>query len=192
MSAQSAAQTTVTVTAFFISIFLSIVALTTFDSGVAPLFLVATLIAASLAFTGRNKSSHEQDSLVAATGGAIAGGIFAVAIVSGALSLVMWTYNSLSAPGDKNAQTDYSAMAHIKCNDYVKERLKAPGSADFPFFADRATKISDNHYIIESHVEAQNSFGAKLRQDYYCDIELVGEYSGSNNSWSLKELRLKE
>lgn len=83
-------------------------------------------------------------------------------------------------------------MAHLQCNDYVRDRLKAPSSAEFPFFADRTTKVADGHYIVESHVDAQNSFGAKLRRDYYCDIELVGEYSGSKSSWNLKALRLAE
>lgn len=191
MSAQSAAQSTVTVIAFLCSAFLSLVALTAFDSGVGPLFLVATLMAAGLAFVGKNKASHDS-SLANTAGGAMAGGIFAVALIAGALSLVMWAYNSLSTPSDKKAQPDYSSMAYIKCNDYVKDRLKAPGSAEFPFLADRTTKVAEGHYIVESHVDAQNSFGAKLRRDYYCDIELVGEYSGSKDSWNLKALRLAE
>lgn len=192
MSAQSATQSTVTVIAFLCSAFLSLVVLTTFDSGVGPLFLVATLIAVCLAFLGKNKAGHDHSSLTITAGGGMAGGIFAVALIAGALSLVMWAYNSLSTPGDQKAQADYSSMAHIKCNDYVKERLKAPGTAEFPFLADRTTKVADGHYIVESHVDAHNSFGAKLRRDYYCDIELVGEYSGSKSSWSLKALRLAE
>lgn len=192
MSAQSAVKSTIAVIAFLCAAFLSIVALTAFDSGVGPLFLVATLMAIGLAFMGKNKVGQDKSSLTNTAGGAIAGGIFVVAVIAGALSLVMWAYNSLSSPGDKKAAADFSSMAHIKCNDYVKDRLKAPSTAEFPFLADRITKVSDGHYLVESHVDAQNSFGAKLRRDYYCDIELVGEYSGSKDSWKLKTLRLAE
>jgi len=185
MSAQSVAQSTITVVAFLCAVFLSIVALTALDSGVGPLFFIATLLAVGVAFMRKDKAS-----LAKAIGGAIAGGMYSVALVAGALSLIMWAYNSLS--GDPKAQSDHSSMAYIQCKDYVKDRLKAPSSADFPFLADRITKVSDNHYIVESHVEAQNSFGVKLRSDYYCDIELVGEYAGSKTSWNLIGLKLAD
>lgn len=185
MSTKSAVQSTVTVIAFLCAAFLSIVALTAFDSGVGPLFLVAIMLAVGIAFLGKDKGSLAKE-----TGGAIAGGIFSVALVAGVLSLIMWAYNSLS--GDTKVQPDHSSMAYIQCKDYVKDRLKAPSSADFPFLADRITKVSDNHYIVESHVEAQNAFGVKLRSDYYCDIELVGEYSGSKKNWNLIGLKLAD
>lgn len=101
MSAQSIAQSTVTVIAFLFAVFLSIVALTAFDSGIGPLFLVATLIALGLAFMGKSKAGQDKSSLTNAAGGAMAGGIFVVALIAGALSLIMWVYNSLSNPAKK-------------------------------------------------------------------------------------------
>lgn len=192
MSASSAIQSIVSVIAFLGAAFLSIVALTAFDSGVGPLFLVAILIAGGMAFMTKNQDNNDSAGLSTTIGGAVASGIFSVALVTGALSIVMWVYNSLSTPGDRTAEPDYSSMADIRCKDHVKDQLKAPSTAEFPVFPDRATKVSEKRYIIESHVDAQNSFGAKVRSGYRCEIELLGDYSGSKSSWGLISLKLAE
>ncbi len=61
--------------------------------------------------------------------------------------------------------------AAFACQDAVRERLKAPASAEFQ--APREAQISayeDGSYKIESYVDAQNSFGAKLRNAFTCQV----------------------
>lgn len=112
--------------------------------------------------------------------------ILAVVVVAGIASFSMKSRNSTGADHDQ------SSMAHIQCNEFVKERLKVPSTADFPFLDFRATRVADNHYIVESHVDAQNAFGAKLRSSYFCDVEWNGIEAGDRRNWKLVALRLAD
>lgn len=53
------------------------------------------------------------------------------------------------------------------CQQFVKNRLKSPSSAEFPWGMD-AEQVSEKQYRVQSYVEAQNSFGATLRKDFTC------------------------
>jgi hypothetical protein len=57
------------------------------------------------------------------------------------------------------------------CEKAVLHRLKAPGSADFPGILDdvsEPTKQADGAYLWRSWVDAQNSYGAKIRNQFQC------------------------
>jgi len=72
-----------------------------------------------------------------------------------------------AATNEKNA--GYTAA--FVCQNAVRERLKAPATADFE--APRNAQINrydSGNYEIVSHVDAQNSFGAKLRSAYTCVV----------------------
>jgi hypothetical protein len=59
----------------------------------------------------------------------------------------------------------------VACEKAVRSRLKAPRSADFPGVFDSVsepTKEGDGSYSWRSWVDAQNSFGAKLRTHFQC------------------------
>jgi len=74
--------------------------------------------------------------------------------------------------------------AFFTCKEYVKNNLKAPATADFQSYYDAyVKKAGQNKYEILSYVDAQNSFGAKLRTRYICDIKYVG-----NDEWELEKL----
>ena len=87
---------------------------------------------------------------------------------------------------------DHSNMAHIQCKDFVKERLKAPSSADFAFFDFRSQALPDNQYVITANVEAQNSFGVKLRNRYRCDVKWNGADENDIRNWTLVSLHIEE
>lgn len=87
-----------------------------------------------------------------------------------------------SEPKDPNAwkSEDNSTMAYIMMEDFVKKRLRSPSSAKFPGVFDGKldhVKYSGNHrYIISSYVDAQNGFGAMIRNTFYGEIEQTGEH----------------
>ena len=55
-------------------------------------------------------------------------------------------------------------MAAIKVQDAVKNRLYAPGKADFPKIYDEAVRILGKHrYRYESYVDAENMYGGTIR-----------------------------
>lgn len=79
-----------------------------------------------------------------------------------------------------------SIMAYVVMEDFVKERLKSPGSADFPGVSEHVnhTKYLGNQkYQIISWVDSQNSFGALMRTNFIGVIKQV-----SKDSWKLLSL----
>jgi hypothetical protein len=79
------------------------------------------------------------------------------------------------SPPPKEKQTgDYDLEANTFCERQVRERLKSPSSADFPFLDYVATHQGNDKYIVKSYVDAQNSFGATLRSDWVCVVQRRG------------------
>lgn len=60
---------------------------------------------------------------------------------------------------------------------YVEGLLKSPRSAKHPWVlaSDVVTKISEGQYRIRNYVDAENAYGAMLRQYYTCDVTLSGD-----------------
>lgn len=87
-----------------------------------------------------------------------------IAIVAGILAVPL-----LMAPkgcsvatgaGDANKATAIGA-----CEKSIKNQLKAPSTADFS--NERATKSGSSAYEVDGDVDAENSFGAKLRDSWF-------------------------
>ena len=59
----------------------------------------------------------------------------------------------------------------------VQNKLKAPSTAKFSPSSETKIKQSDNEWIVKGWVEAENSFGAMIRNDYYVKISVINEDS---------------
>lgn len=64
-------------------------------------------------------------------------------------------------------------MAFVMAQDFIKDRLKAPSTADFPTLSSgraKATpiKLPDGRcaFLVSTPVDAQNGFGAMIRERY--------------------------
>ena len=69
-----------------------------------------------------------------------------------------------------------NVLAGIVCEAYVKDILKAPATADFQSFLGRnVTDLGKWRYTVSSYVDSQNSFGAKIRTSFTCDVQCVGQ-----------------
>lgn len=79
-----------------------------------------------------------------------------------------------SGGGSKWEPTAFEARSI--CEDWVKDRLKAPSSAKF---TDGAESGGGGKYTISGSVDAQNSFGAMIRSTWTCDIR----YDTSTEKW---------
>jgi hypothetical protein len=74
------------------------------------------------------------------------------------------------------------------CNEFVKERLVAPSTAEFGKYSeDNVLVMENNQYGVLGYVDAQNSFGAMLRKEYACIMQDKG-----NDRWSLIEIEVGE
>ena len=71
------------------------------------------------------------------------------------------------------------------CKTAVKANLKSPNSAKFREERYLESVQNDNNIRIELTVDAQNSFGAELRNDFSCDLT----WNVSSKSWTLDKIR---
>ena len=104
--------------------------------------------------------------------------IWLVALMCSLTFAMAWAYGSWSSKSksESNSAPIYDAFAaQFACEGFVKDRLKAPSTAQFAPFRELA--ISGNGvgpWIVRGYVDAQNSFGANLRSNFSCTIEFVG------------------
>lgn len=79
--------------------------------------------------------------------------------------------------------------AFVMSQEFMKRRLKAPGSAEFPWYSDSEVSVlhrGNGVFQVNAYVDAQNSFGAKLRTRYACQLRDEGK-----QSWALISLTTK-
>lgn len=99
-------------------------------------------------------------------------GIVAAAVWLGSSSVTEAPAAAAAAP-DPYA-VDRSGMGYVKCQDAVRNRLKAPTSAHFvggltpPPLPHYAAGNGTQSYTFNGLVDAQNSYGAILRTSYTC------------------------
>jgi hypothetical protein len=87
-----------------------------------------------------------------------------------------------------------SESAAVMCEDFVKERLKSPGSADFPGVTSpdyaKTTTLHNTKpwkYKVTGVVDSQNSFGAKVRSNYVCTVS-----TKDDKSWHLDDMQIAD
>lgn len=78
------------------------------------------------------------------------------------------------------------AMAHVMSEDFVKARLKSPGTAKFQMYDPANVRdLGDGVYEVRGYVDAQNGFGATIRNRYYCKLRYAG-----NDKWIAEKVEL--
>lgn len=63
--------------------------------------------------------------------------------------------------------------AQVMAEKFIKGRLRAPGTAEFG--GERVAHLGGEKYLVTGYVDAQNAFGAKLRNQWICTVEQTGE-----------------
>ena len=103
--------------------------------------------------------------------------IFIALMVAGGIVLSLI---SNSGGGDGGAD-QYGAQ--VMCENFVKDRLKSPDSADF---SNETTTmgVNDTLWEVSGDVDAENSFGASLRSHFTC----VVRYTPADEYWHLVSL----
>ena len=116
------------------------------------------------------------------------GGLMLIGVVGSASSSSDSSSAGSSAGGSAgSSSSSFSsspAMAFEMCKDSVKNKLKAPSTATFRNFYQKDGEVvvsgSAGSYRIVSTVDAQNSFGAKIRSSFSC----LASYKGADR-WSV-------
>lgn len=61
--------------------------------------------------------------------------------------------------------------AKYACREFMKERLKAPATAKFPYYKDFVSRPNGpDEFEISSYVDAQNAYGAMIRISFDCTV----------------------
>lgn len=83
---------------------------------------------------------------------------------------------------------DNSSTAYVMIQDHVKDKLVSPTTAQFPHRYSNDVVISKEgySYLIVTHVDAQNHFGAYVRTPFVGEIVQIGEYE-----WRLNEIIMR-
>lgn len=88
---------------------------------------------------------------------------------------------------DKEASATGKVGAFTACQEFVRNRLKAPATADFPCcYSDLTERLSGDRYRVDAHVDSENALGAKIRTDFVCTVQLESGYQ-----WTLVDLQVQ-
>lgn len=129
-------------------------------------------------------------------GGCLPPGCLTLVLVIVGLCIFGAINDKQKTPEERNAESkareqrtcnDDPIGAFVMAQDFVKKMLKAPSTADFPIGTSDSTIIPLGNciYQVESYVDSQNSFGAKIRSQYTASVKYLGE-----GRWSLVEIHI--
>lgn len=97
-----------------------------------------------------------------------------VALIAGIAFLCLFLY-SCTGKNNDGAKRDYcddEDYAYVAAKNFIKEKLKSPGSAKFSHLTETGvTKYNGCIFEFSGYVDAQNSFGATLREKYKIKIK---------------------
>lgn len=96
-----------------------------------------------------------------------------------AIVTVYATFGTTESNSSEDSYKDNKYLAYSYAQEFVKQKLKSPSTAEFPagFSAkeEHVLNLGDGEYLIKSWVDSQNSFGATIRTNFDCKIILDGE-----------------
>jgi len=69
---------------------------------------------------------------------------------------------------------EHGGDAYICAEQAVKQRLQSPSTAEFEWFGfhDSVEHLGFDKYSIDSYVDSENGFGAKIRTYFECEVQL--------------------
>ncbi len=127
------------------------------------------------------------------SGGAGQGCAWIVVVLGSGIMLAMFTLNGIEqrrTPAEKaiaaanetrNHCVNDKFGAYYYAKSTITASLKAPSTAEFSSYNERAIETGpDCKYTIAIYVDAQNSFGAKIRTSYQLILKAVG-----SDEWQL-------
>lgn len=84
--------------------------------------------------------------------------------------------------GGGGSDDDSADGAEVACEDFVKDRLKSPGTAEFS--ETFTTSQADGSWEVEGAVDSENAFGGTMRNTYTCTVR----YDEAADYWSLVDM----
>lgn len=110
---------------------------------------------------------------------------FAIAVII--FGILESTIGILREPGPPK-KYDPGENAYIYAQLFVKDKLKSPSTAEFPFSPDDVWSLGENRYKVISYVDSQNSFGATIRTKYIAVLKYIPGKGSKPGTWELEDL----
>ena len=105
-----------------------------------------------------------------------AGGVLVLILIP--VIFFAWGYMFFSGSDSTSTNKPYSLdeiELHTEAQQFVKQGLKSPSTAEFPVLPYEASDLGGGRYRIVSYVDSQNSFGAMMRSNWSVLMRLEGE-----------------
>ncbi len=118
------------------------------------------------------------------------GGCLVLVLAIAALAVISWLVGGSNSSGDGGARSDSAEAvgAWVICQQFIEDRLKAPSTAEFPSgYSQYTTRLSSTRFRVDAYVDAENSFGAMIRNEFSCTVVYQG-----NDRWRLEDLIFEE
>lgn len=118
---------------------------------------------------------------------------FTVVVAIGAFVLMVISLaNNTTIKSKTEVYQGNHKNAYYISQQFVENYLKAPSTAEFPSWYDQEHSVvqkpgSFTQYTINSYVDAQNTFGAMIREYYVCEVE----YIKATDKWRLIDFKFK-
>ncbi len=96
----------------------------------------------------------------------------------------MFFFSHGSTPQTTKAHTPDAMELYVQAQQFVKQALKAPSTAEFPFDPISVGTDGNGLYQVESTVDAQNSFGAPIRSHWMLNMRLI------EGKWVLETMQI--
>ena len=94
-----------------------------------------------------------------------------------------------SPSGNSPAPPQHEAVeAYVVCQQFVEDQLRAPSTAEFGGpYSQVTTHNGGGEYTVRTYVDAENAFGAMIRNDFTCTVQHT-----SGDSYRLIDLTMSE
>lgn len=121
----------------------------------------------------------------ASSGSALGGCLLMIMVLLG----LVWMVSTCSGKSDAPVKSacDDDVGAYYMSQTFVERQLKAPGTAEFPSLRDEGVSVRSTgvcEFTVVAYVDAENSFGAKLRSSYVAVLQAPT----SGDTWTLKSV----
>lgn len=97
------------------------------------------------------------------------GGVVVLLLIGLVAIFLFQLWNSTQDPTDAN---DNRSTAVVACEGIVKQNLKSPSTASFD---SEARDTGERTWEVVGVVDSQNSFGATVRSEFACAVEVSSE-----------------
>jgi len=119
---------------------------------------------------------------------------FAIIFVFVAVILLMATCIGTCVSSDSTStgidSVHLEVTAKFKAEEAVKLLLKAPSTAQFPSENQRCWLLPDSTVVVKGAVDAQNTFGAMIRNSYYAKFKWQIDQN-KKETWALIDIKLE-